>query len=137
MSRRPVPPMTDATRPYWEAARENRLCLPKCDACGELFFPPKNTCPACHSNRITWTNATGEGEILSFSAIHIPPFAGYTDEFPYVLAIVRLTEGPQLMTNIVDCDVDSLRIGDRVQVCFEERANKTRVPQFRPATTKD
>lgn len=129
---RPVPQMTDATRPYWQAARENRLSLPKCVACGDVFFPPKHSCPACRSDRINWITASGEGEIVSFSAVHLQPFEGYADEFPYVLATVRLAEGPQMMTNIVDCDVEALRIGDRVSVCFEERAEGARVPQFRP-----
>jgi uncharacterized OB-fold protein len=129
--------MTDATRPYWEAARDSRLCLPKCEACGDVFFPPKHICPACRSDKITWITASGEGEILSLSAVYMQPFEGYADEFPYVLAIVRLAEGPQLMTNIVDCDVNTLRIGDRVNVCFEERGDGARIPQFRPVRATD
>jgi uncharacterized protein len=132
MPGRPVPQMTDATRPYWQAARESRLSLPKCEACGDVFFPPKHICPTCRSDKIAWVPASGEGEILSFSAVYMQPFEGYADEFPYVLAIVGLAEGPQMMTNIVDCDVDALRIGDRVNVCFEERGDGARIPQFRP-----
>ncbi|WP_137152680.1 Zn-ribbon domain-containing OB-fold protein [Devosia sp. FKR38] len=132
MPGRPVPQVTDATRPYWEAARESRLSLPKCGACGDVFFPPRQKCPACRSDQIAWITASGEAEIVSFSAVHMQPFEGYADHFPYVLAIVRLAEGPQLMTNIVDCDVDALRIGDGVSVCFEARGDGARIPQFRP-----
>lgn len=136
MLRGPVPPMTDASRPYWEAARENTLRLPKCEACGEMFLPPRNACPACRSDKIVWVTARGGGEILSCSAVYMQPFEGYAGELPYVLAIVRLVEGPQLMTNIVDCDVEALRIGDPVKVCFEERADGARIPQFRPLPAK-
>ncbi len=133
MPGRPVPQMTEVSKPYWEAARQERLVLPRCAACGAVFFPPKRRCPQCQSEDITWVAASGAGEVVSFSVVHIPPYEGYVTEFPYVLAIIGLSEGPQMMANIVDCDTDALRIGDAVEVCFEVREGGARVPQFRPA----
>ena len=46
---------------------------------------------------------------------------------------VRLDEGVTMLTNIVDCDLDSLKIGDRVKVCFKPADGDKVVPMFAPA----
>ena len=51
----------------------------------------------------------------------------------YVIAYVTLAEGPTMMTNIVDCDPDALRIGDEVEVAFVRTEGGAALPMFRPA----
>jgi hypothetical protein len=46
---------------------------------------------------------------------------------------VTLAEGPTVMTNLVDCDFDAIRIGDKVEVTFAETDNGQKVPMFKPA----
>jgi hypothetical protein len=51
---------------------------------------------------------------------------------PYVLAYVQLDEGPAMMTNIVECDFESLRVGQIVEAVYVASKNGSLVPMFRP-----
>ena len=75
---------------------------------------------------------SGQAELFTYSVVHYAPLPGYADDVPYVLATVRLAEGPQMMTNIVGCDWQQVRIGQRLALCWEERGGGIRVPQFTP-----
>jgi uncharacterized protein len=52
---------------------------------------------------------------------------------PYAIAYVTLAEGPTMMTNLVDCDFDALKIGQDVEVVFQDAEEGAKVPMFRPA----
>jgi len=52
---------------------------------------------------------------------------------PYALAYVTLEEGVTMMTNIVDCDLDAIRIGQAVRVVFKPTEGGPPVPMFTPA----
>ena len=76
---------------------------------------------------------SGDAELFTYSVVHYAPLPGYAQEVPYVLATVRLIEGPQMMTNLVACDWRQVRIGMPLRVCWEQRADAFVVPQFTPA----
>jgi hypothetical protein len=113
-------------RPFWDAAQEGRFLLKRCTGCGEAHFYPRAICPHCFSDATAWQEAAGTGVIYSFSVMRRVPA-------PYAIAYVTLDEGVTVMTNIADCDLDALRIGQRVRVAFRESDNGTRVPVFVPA----
>lgn len=126
---KPVPSPSPLTAPYWEAARDGRLLLRRCDACGAVSHPPRPLCVACWSDAVSWVTAKGSGRIVSATIVHQPPSPAYAAEVPYVLAIVDLEEGPRMMANIVGCKPGDVRIGAKVRVTFEERG-EVRIPQF-------
>jgi len=131
MQRTQLPDITPISAPYWDAAKQHELLLPKCGACERFFFPPRAWCPHCYeAGQLGWETASGDGSILSFSQVHVPPFENYAETLPYVVAIVKLAEGPQLMANIIDCDPYEVAIGQNVRVTFEERIEGVSVPQF-------
>lgn len=113
--------------PFWRATEEGTLLIRQCDACGEPHFYPRPICPFCASDRTSWIAATGRGRIYSITVAR----RGVT--VPYAIALVTLEEGVTMLTNIVDCDMDSVRIGDRVEVVFRATKAGTSVPMFRPA----
>jgi uncharacterized protein len=115
-----------ATAPYWSAARAGVLKLKRCTSCTKVHFYPRALCPFC-LGETEWIDAQGGGSIYSVS---VTRRAG---PIPYALAYVRLDEGVTMLTNIVDCDLDSLRIGDRVQLVFKPADGDNRVPMFKPA----
>lgn len=121
----PAPVVTVETQRFWDAARDGRFVLPVCAACGKAHWYPRAICPFCDSARIEWRAASGNGTIYSFSIMR-------RAKEPYVIAYVTLAEGPTLMTNIVDCDCDALRIGDEVTVLFEPTEGGPPVPVFKP-----
>ena len=51
---------------------------------------------------------------------------------PYAIAYVELDEGPRMLTNIVDCDLDTVHIGQRVKVCFKPMEGGQQLPMFTP-----
>jgi uncharacterized OB-fold protein len=112
-------------QPYWDGARAGKLLLPKCRPCGKIHWYPRAMCPFCLSEDIEWVQASGKGTVFSFSVMRAKQ--------PYVIAYVRLEEGVTMMTNIVDCDLDRLAVGDTVQLLFATRA-ATPVPVFKPPT---
>jgi uncharacterized protein len=127
-------PTADAeTEPFWTAARGGRLVVRRCNACGDAHFYPRRFCPACWSDDVEWETAGGGATLYTWSVVHsndLPPFG---DRVPYVAAVVDLDEGPRMMTNVVDCDPETLTIGMRLSVAFEQRTDDVTVPVFRPA----
>lgn len=122
----PAPPVNPETKPFWDAAGEGTLLLKRCDACGELHYYPRVACPFCGSDRTSWEAASGRGTIYSYSVFRRAPV-------PYAIAYVSLEEGPTMMTNIVDGDLDAIRIGQRVRVRFVPTDGGPPVPMFAPA----
>ena len=114
-------PEADAfTRPYWDAAAEGRLLLRRCRArgCGAAHHYPREFCPFCWSEDVTWEAAGGRATLYTWSVVHrndLPPFG---DRVPYVAAVVDLAEGPRMMTEIIDCPEADLRIGMPLVVAF-------------------
>ena len=115
-----------ATEPYWNAAKQGILKYRRCTACAKPHFYPRPLCPFCMADT-EWVDASGLGTIYS---VTVTRRAG---PIPYALAYVRLDEGVTMLSNIVDCDLDAVRIGDRVKVCFKPAADGHVVPMFTPA----
>ena len=121
----PAPPLSPETRPFWDAATAGKLLLKRCGACGERFHYPRPLCPFCGSERTEWTEASGRGTVYAFSVFRRAPI-------PYAIAYVTLEEGVTMMTNIVDCDLDAIRIGQAVRVTFKPSEGGPAVPMFTP-----
>lgn len=115
---------------YWNAARERRLVIRKCKACGELHFMPRHLCPVCWSDDLEWLNSKGIGRVHSFSIIRRASDTAFTSRVPYVVALVELDEGPRMMANILGDDALNVAIGDPVNVIFEDRGDGALLPQF-------
>lgn len=127
-----LPTVDDETQPWWDAVREERLLVKRCDACGTAFLYPRPFCPSCWSPETSWQEASGDATLYTWSVVHaneLPPFKG---RLPYVAAIVDLAEGPRLQTNVVDCDPADLEIGMALRVTFRHD-DELSVPLFRPA----
>ena len=120
------PVVTSETLPFWQAAREGRFLVPFCAACGKAHWYPRAICPFCASEKIEWRQGSGRGTIYTFSVMR-------RVSEPYAIAHVTLAEGPTMLTNIVDCDLDRLRIGQAVALVFKESENGQPVPMFAPA----
>ncbi|CAN5341633.1 Zn-ribbon domain-containing OB-fold protein [soil metagenome] len=112
-------------QPFWEAAAQGRLLVRTCEACGRAFWYPRALCPLCGSLRTGWMAASGRGTLFAFSEMR-------KAEVPYILAYVELAEGPRLMTNMIDCTFERLRIGMPVTVRFMAATEGRAVPAFTP-----
>jgi len=130
---KPLPALGDeVTDPYWEAARRHELSLPQCNDCDLLFGYPRRFCPDCWSGDLTWRSVTGSGHVWTFTEVHVAFYNDtWADDIPYVVAVVQLDEGPRMVTNLVDVQLDGVTIGDRVEVVFDDVTEDVTLPKFR------
>lgn len=126
----PAPALNADSKPFWEAAREQRLLVKQCNACMRPHFPPRHLCPYCWSDETSWIESRGVGTVYTFTVIHRPPAPEFSGRGPYVVALVDLEEGPRVMANIVGAGALDTAIGDRVSLRFEARGSGWNVPQF-------
>jgi len=121
----PTPATNPETLPFWDAAKQGKLMIKRCTTCGEAHYFPRSICPFCFSDKTVWEQSSGEGTIYTFSVMRKSPTG------PYVLAYVTLKEGPSLQTNIVNCDLETLKIGQKVTVVFKPTEGAS-LPFFTP-----
>jgi len=113
------------TAPFFDAAREGRLLIKRCDGCGQAFFYPRALCPFCMSES-AWADAAGTGVIYSYSEVHMRGDS-------YVLGMVSLDEGPTMMTNLRFPDPSAIQVGARVRVEFVDTNGEEKLAIFVPA----
>ena len=129
---KPVPVPTKETQPYWDGCKQHELRVQKCAACNHHQFYPRLYCTACMSDRVEWVKTSGRAKVLSYTIIYRPVTQAFAGNVPYVVAMVTLDEGPQMMTNIVGCEPEKVHIGMPVQVTFDDWTEEISVPKFTP-----
>ena len=130
---KPAPVATPETAEYWAAAKRHQLVIQHCSSCGHHQFYPRVLCTACSGRMLTWVQASGRGTIRSYTVVRRPVSEAYAPDVPYVVALVALAEGPTMMTRIVGIDPEAVRIGQAVDVSFQDWTDEVSVPVFQPA----
>ncbi len=131
---RALPQPTPETQPYWDGCKQHELRLQYCNDCKAFFFYPRAFCPTCLSDNIEWRTVSGKGTLHTY-VISQRPAPGFEDEAPYVIAVVRLNEGPHLMSNIVNVEPkpENLKPDMPLEVIFAEMNETITLPRFQPA----
>ncbi len=132
MTSKPVPPTNPWSEPYWQAARAGRLVIPHCRACGRNSFYPRPSCPYCFSDDLEWIQCSGRGTVYSFTVVTNNAPSAFMADLPFVIAIVRLEEGVQMLTNLVEWAPEALRCDLPVEVTFERLSDEITLPKFKP-----
>ena len=132
---KPLPrsPNPELTRPFWEAAKRHELVMPRCKTCDQLFFYPRSECPRCLGSDLEWVRVSGRGRLHSFTIINQPANAAFRDDVPYVYAVVQLIEGPRMISNLVECDVESVSVYMPVEAVFDDVTPEWTLVKFKPA----
>ena len=130
--KKPLPRIDEESRGYWEALARHELYFQRCRSCGTQRFYPRAVCPVCLSEAVEWVRASGRGTVYSFTVTYQNQAPGFREEVPYVLAVVELAEGVRMMTNVVGCPPDQVRIGMAVEVVFEDVTPEITLAKFRP-----
>lgn len=128
---RALPQPDHASRHYWQSAAEDRLVLQRCPDCDKVQFYPRSLCAACGGGT-EWVEASGRGMLHTFTVIRQNHTAAFADLVPYAVGIVELEEGVRMMSNIVDCDVEDLRVGMPLEVVLLRAAEDVGLPFWRP-----
>ena len=131
---RPVPVPDDASAPFWEAAAAHVLTVARCARCRAFTIPIDIVCPHCHHTDpdFAFEPVSGRGSIRSWTIVHQSFLPGFDDDLPFVLADVELDEQPELrmIGRLLDGAHATIRLGDRVQVAFEDLAPGVAIPAF-------
>ena len=117
---RPRPHPSPATQPFWDATAEQRFLIQRCPACGQAQFYPRPTCTSCASTSLDWEPASGAATLHTFTVARRATHPAFDGTEPYVVAIVELAEGPRVTGNVVDCDVDDVRVGMPLELIWDE-----------------
>ena len=129
---KPVPIVNPWTKPFWDAAREEKLILQKCQDCDKHIFYPRIACPHCFSDKIEWVEASGKGTVYSYTVVTNNAPSAFIQDMPFVIAIVKLEEGVQMLSNIINCNPDDVECDMPVEVTFEKLDDEFTLPKFRP-----
>jgi len=124
------------TQRFWDGTAEGRIDLARCDDCGFIPWYPRLMCPDCQSTNMTWETMAGTGTVYTFSITRAGVSRSWKEELPFVVAYVQLTEGPIMMTNVVNCDPDTVFIGMAVQAVFDDTGEGTAIIRFAPASSE-
>jgi uncharacterized OB-fold protein len=115
------------TAPFWEAARQGRLKIQRCESCGRPVFYPRSVCPNCLSSELEWIDCSGRGAVYSFTVVHRTS-EEFRDQVPFTVGLIELEEGVRLMARL---DVAEPAVGMPVEVWFERVSDELSLPHFK------
>ncbi|HZW58585.1 MAG TPA: Zn-ribbon domain-containing OB-fold protein [Nitrososphaerales archaeon] len=124
---------TELTRPFWEAAKRDKLVMQHCDKCRTFVWYPRPLCPNCGSTELKWNEMSGEGKIYSFTIVRQAlrnPF-DFRGRLPLILALIDLDEGPKILSNVIDANIERISIGSKVSVVYFENPEGLTLPVFK------
>jgi uncharacterized protein len=126
-----LPTLTLTMTPFWDGAKQGKLMVYKCSNCGTSYWPAIN-CMTCDKPQMEWVEATGKGELYTYTIVHQVNYPGWKDEVPYNVSWIKLDEGPILISNIISCKNEDLYVGMRVKATFDEVTPDITLPKFKP-----
>jgi uncharacterized OB-fold protein len=130
----PRPLSPELTRPFWEAIKRHELMIPRCKTCGHVFFYPRSECPRCLSNNVEWMHVSGRGRLHTYTVVYQPANAAFRDDTPYIYAVVQLDEGPRMVSNIVQCNLDDVRVDMPLEAIFDDVTPEWTLVKFKPTS---
>jgi uncharacterized OB-fold protein len=128
---RPAPEGESAA--FWQHLRDGVLHVQACGDCGALRHPPRPRCPHCSSAERSWVATSGSGVLWSFTVCHQPVLPAFAERVPYVAAVVRLSEGPFLVTELVEIAGSGIEVGMPVELVVVAVDADYARPLFRPS----
>jgi uncharacterized OB-fold protein len=131
---RVLPRVTPWNRHFWHGGALGKLVFLRCSDCATWIHPPSPVCPDCHGKNLEPEAVSGRATVLTYTLNHQPWVPA--PDHPYAIAIVEIEEqrGLRLMTNVVNCPAEQVRIGMPVRVVFEQH-DDVYVPLFEPLQT--
>jgi uncharacterized OB-fold protein len=124
----------ELTKPFWDAANEERLVIQNCSACNRLQHPPAPTCHQCGTgDNLEWKEMSGRGKIYNYGVVFDCPVRLLQEDQAFNVAVIMLDEDPgiQMYSHLPRTPVDEVPVGASVEVVFETTANGQKVPEWR------
>ncbi|MBN9427233.1 MAG: OB-fold domain-containing protein [Burkholderiales bacterium] len=116
---------------YWSTLAAGEFKIRRCKDCGTWQFPPMTLCQHCLSENVAWERPSGRGRVWSWIRVHKPYFKSFSDQVPYLVAMIELDEGPMMISSLLDVsETDVVPCGAPVELAIKARGDKT-LPYFR------
>lgn len=131
---KPLPTIGQLNKPFWDAAREQRLELQFCRGCGRPRYPISHICPNCLSESFDWKAVSGRGAVLSTVVFHQVYNAAFAADVPYNVSLIQLEEGPRMFSNVIGIPPSTVKVGDKVTAVFDPVTDEITIPRFKLAT---
>ena len=119
---KPLPEISEATRPFWEALARHQFLVPRCASCGHYNWPPYPACRSCLSEDQRWTQVSGDATVYSFTVVH-RGHGQFDDEVPYAVVMAKLVEEPRaciVLGNTRGVANEDLAIGYPLRIVYED-----------------
>ncbi len=129
---RPIPPMRSFSRPFWDATRDRRILIQyDRDAGAYQFYPRPTSIYTGRRSALEWREVSGRGQVFSFTIVRRArePFRGHE---PFLLALVTLDEGVNVMSNVVHCPIEAMKTGLRVRPAWSPLPDGRNLLMFEP-----
>lgn len=123
-----VTPEDPYSPPGWA---EQRLLIQRCDRCSEHQYYPRPFCTHCGATSLRLVESSGRGRVYSYTVVHRA--VGSRFDAPYVIGIIRLEEGVQLLSHVVDVDPSEVRCEMEVRLRWDAPADGDPLPVFTAA----
>lgn len=130
---KPLPNLDADSQEFWEGCHRHELILEKCAGCNQYYFPPGPICPHCFSADVKWQKVSGRGTVYTYTVVRRALNPDWEDMVPYAVGVVELAEGPRLVTDIIGCSPEEIKIGMPVEVTFDDITENATLPKFKPA----
>jgi uncharacterized OB-fold protein len=106
--------------------------MQRCGQCHRLVFYPRELCPYCSASDLTWEKLSGRGRVYSFTIVRKPSIPSFRSLAPYVYAIIELSEGVRLASNVINCLPEEVAIDMPVRPVFAKAPSSRTVLLFEP-----
>jgi uncharacterized OB-fold protein len=129
-----LPDPTPLTKPFWDFCKKHELRMQFCPNCTRWIWYPKPWCPSCgNRDKLEWKKLSGNGTIYSFTVIRqvIDNSPAFQQDIPFVIGLIELEEGPRIYSNVTGAGVETISIGDRVTLYFEDATQEFSLPKFK------
>lgn len=126
-----LPTTSPETEPFWQAANRGVFLLQRCPDCGKTQYHYRALCVHCMSDRVEDMPSSGKGTVWTYSVVYRNNSPGYTEQVPYVVALVELEDGVKVISNVLSDDPEKVTFGTEVHVEFSEAENGQSIPVFR------
>lgn len=131
MAERPLPALTKVSADFWAGTLAGELRLQRCAECATIRYPPMRRCPGCLSEETEPVAVSGLGRLWSWTVLHQRYFPAF--EVPYPVAMVKLDEGPLVISTVAGVPAGELRCDMRLRVAFRPQTASMALPVFEPA----
>lgn len=118
--------------PFWNACREGRFLVHRCAICQRSYWPASR-CVEHGPQAMQWVDACGRGTLYTYTVMHHAYTQAMKSKTPYVVAVVKLEEGPFFHSNLLDCPLAEVAVGMPLQAVMREHETGLIVPLFRRA----